>query len=284
MRYAAKWPKYADEWDRMVINPGRVAEFVFEARFAINHKATYQEAADKTGLPWPMIAVLHRRESDANFDTYLGNGQSLKHKTTEVPANRGPFLGPNAFIDGCIDAIKQEGWATISDWRLEKILFYCESFNGGGYDTHGIPSPYLFGDTNIQVPGKFVRDHVFDPHVVDPQPGCAPLLQQIAKLDPTVISCDEMAGITESELLARTGRRRLPSVRRVGRFAGDPLRSSSICDRELPRYPGRHPLNAPACGPTGGDLWRRRGHEAEPFSEGARGSFWDWCVSLYQGG
>lgn len=180
----------------MTINKSRAEEFAAYALFAIKHKETYQEIAAATGLPWHMIAVLHRRESDANFDTYLGNGQPLDHITTEVPRGRGPFKD---FITGAIDAVRQEGWAQILDWRLEKELFYSESFNGPGYDMRHIPSPYLWGGTNIQVRGKFTVDHGFDPFETDPQPGCAPILKTIATLDSSVVFARETS---EHELVA----------------------------------------------------------------------------------
>lgn len=178
----------------MVIKSNRVLEFVKMAEFAIAHKAIYQEASRVTGMPWAMIAIIHRREGDSDFNTYLGNGQSLKRKTTIVPKGRGPFLGPKAFIDGCIDSIRQEGWARIADWTsLERALFYCELFNGAGYDAKGLPSPYLWGGTNIQRPGKYIKDHVFSTKAMDSQPGCAPLLQQIMQLDPSIIFARESA-------------------------------------------------------------------------------------------
>jgi lysozyme family protein len=188
MRYARKWPVYAADWDRMVIKADRLHEFVTEAEFAIENKAIYQEASE-AGFPWAMVAVVHRREADCNFDAYLGNGQLLKHKTTEVPKGRGPFLGPKAFIDGCIDAVRQEGWASVHEWPLERVLYHLELFNGAGYNNlrgGALPSPYLWGGTNIQKPGKFIADRKFSKKVMDKQPGCAPLLQQIMKLDPSV--------------------------------------------------------------------------------------------------
>ena len=169
----------------MVIKPDHVSVFEAFAKVAIANKIIYSDLSNTTGVPWPMLAVIHRRESDANFHTYLGNGQLLSRVTTIVPKGRGPFVGTNAFIDGGIDAIKQEGWGSISDWRLEKQLYYCLLFNGIGTEPFH-PSSYIWGGTNIQVPGKWIRDHVFDPSVWDPQPGCAPLLKTIAQLDPTV--------------------------------------------------------------------------------------------------
>jgi lysozyme family protein len=181
MRYAVKWPEYAKQWDRMVIKPARVAEFTKLAAFAIAHKTIYQDIEDETHVPWWLIAVLHRRESDADFNTYLGNGQLLKRKTTIVPKGRGPFP---TFQAGAEDALHLDGLDAIADWTLEKALYWCEAFNGWGYAPK--PSPYIWGGTNVQVRGKYIRDGVFSSAVWDPQPGCAPILCMIAKLCPSV--------------------------------------------------------------------------------------------------
>jgi len=186
MRYSAMWPRYAAWWDKMVINTSRRAEFERLAKFAIDHKGIYQAITILTGVPWELIAVLHRRESDANFHTYLGNGQPLIHRTTIVPKGRGPFLGSHDFIDGAVDALKLEGMTDVKDWRLEKQLFWCEAFNGWGAANKGIPSSYIWGGTSIQHAGRWVADHVWNGTVWDQQPGCAPILATIAQLDPTV--------------------------------------------------------------------------------------------------
>lgn len=193
MQYAEMWPKYAAWWDAMTINASRLTEFTAEAKFAVDNKSRYEPIANITEVPWPMIACIHRRESNADFNCYLGNGQPLDEETTIVPRGRGPFTGPNAFFDGACDAIAQMKWNKIIDWRLEKQFYYCELFNGAGYYLHGIPSPYIWGGTNIQEPGKYVADGAFNPVVMDSQPGCAPLLQEIAKLDPSVVFTRETA-------------------------------------------------------------------------------------------
>lgn len=192
MRYSAIWPLYARWWDAMVIKPERVREFALEAEYSVSHKDTYleiQEAAPNK-VPWPMLAVIHWRESPGDraghprFDTYLGNGQVLSQRTTIVPRGRGPFIGPHAFRDGALDALKEDDILTVQDWRLEKMLFWITGFNGWGYGTR--PSPYIWGGTNIQIPGKYTSDHHYDPNVWDTQPGCAPLLASIARLDSTI--------------------------------------------------------------------------------------------------
>jgi lysozyme family protein len=193
MRYGTKWPEYARQWDAMRINPARLNEFVRLAQFAIEHKARYAAIQEMTardglgregeGVPWWMIAALHRRESDADFTTYLGNGEPLNRKTKLVPKGRGPFA---SFEAGALDAFKVDGLSAVLDWRLEKVLYFWELFNGPGYHVRGLPSPYLWGGTNIQKPGKFVADGKWNGRAVDKQPGCAPLLAAIAKLDPSI--------------------------------------------------------------------------------------------------
>ncbi len=183
MRYSAVWPTYARQWDAMTINAHRRQEFEQLALYALAHKAEYQHVEDATGVPWGMVAVIHRRESDADFHTYLGNGQSLHHETTKVPRGRGPF--PN-FQAGAVDALKIDGLTDVRDWRLEKQLYWMTGFNGWGYWVRSLPSPYIWGGTSIQQPGKYVADGVFDSRAWDIQPGCAPMLATIAEHDHSI--------------------------------------------------------------------------------------------------
>lgn len=204
MIYGRKWHEYAGQWNRMEINASRRTEAARAAQYAVEHKDIYKQIEHETGVSWPMVAVNHRRESDAQdqfgnplFTSYLGNGQPLWIKTTIVPKNRGPFIRKGdatndlqklieAFVEGAKDAYHIDKLDQVKDWRLEKILYYSELFNGPGYDMRGLPSPYLWGGTNIQKKGKFVRDGKFVPNTLDKQLGCASILWYIAKIDNTV--------------------------------------------------------------------------------------------------
>ena len=57
-------------------------------------------------------------------------------------------------------------------------------YNGTGYPG---PSPYIWGATNQQVRGKFIRDRVFSHSTWDTQLGCAAMLMGMLKLDPSII-------------------------------------------------------------------------------------------------
>lgn len=173
---------YADLWQRMELRPERVAAVNQIANRLIGSKARYQNVSQVTGVPWFVIAAIHNRESDANFNTYLGNGQPLNRVTTLVPAGRGPF--PN-WEAGAIDALGVDRLDQMSDWSVEHTCFAIEKFNGFGYRSQHPPvnSPYLWSFSNVYQSGKYVADGHFNPNAVDPQCGTMPIIKQIMALD-----------------------------------------------------------------------------------------------------
>lgn len=135
---------------------------------------------------WVFIAVIHDRESDMDFTTHLGQGDPLSRKTVHVPAGRGPFTGPDAFERGAVDALidcAPHAAMSNKDWSISGLLTSLERYNGLGYATRGIPSPYLWSGTNQYSRGKYVRDGVFDPSAVDKQLGCSGLILAIDAID-----------------------------------------------------------------------------------------------------
>jgi lysozyme family protein/peptidoglycan hydrolase-like protein with peptidoglycan-binding domain len=182
---------YERNWSNLSIRPPRADEARKEANRLLKGKSTYQQIETKTGVPWWFVGLCHYRESHFDFNTYLGNGQALGKVTTIVPKGRGPFNGANAFVDGAIDALRLDGFAGSTDWSIARTLFRLEGFNGFGYQSRGVNSPYLYGGSNIYGPpearaGKFVRDHVFDAEFVDPQLGTAVILKALVNLDESI--------------------------------------------------------------------------------------------------
>jgi lysozyme family protein len=172
---------YAKLWDQAKLS--HPAQAQAQAQRILASRATLTQVEQETGVPWFMVGALLYRESDLDFGTYLGNGQSLKRVTTVVPAGRGPF---SSFVDGAVDAIKLEGMYKIGPWTLELILYWTERFNGQGYFGHG-NSPYLWSWTDQYISGKFVADHVYDPNVVDVQGGCAAILMSLFSIDASLM-------------------------------------------------------------------------------------------------
>ena len=191
----ASFKEYRDDyeriWESLQIRPEKAEAARKLAQRIAAGKPRYQEVEARTGVPWWFIGLCHYRESSLDFETYLGNGQPLDRRTTIVPRGRGPFAGPNAFADGAVDALRLEGLVGVSDWSAARVLYRLEGFNGYGYHGKGVNSPYLWGGSTAYGPpgargGKFVRDHVFDPNVVDTQLGTAVILKALLDLDPTI--------------------------------------------------------------------------------------------------
>jgi lysozyme family protein len=188
---------YGNLYAKMAINPSRSAAVTAVAKKILAAKARYDEVEKLTCVPWWFVGLLHYRESNCDFATYLGNGQSLKRKTTIVPKGRGPFA---SFTDGAVDALRYQGYIGITDWSIEHALYLMEAFNGFGYVGKGVNSPYVWGGTSNYKIGKYVSDGVFSYSTVDAQLGVAPILKILLLLAPTLIGkAVDMAAETINE-------------------------------------------------------------------------------------
>lgn len=187
--------KLAVQWVGMKILRQR-PEMERVARKLVAKKAVYQEAEKATGVPWWMIAVIDLREGgESHLGTrHLHCGDPLTNYTVHVPVGR-PKVGhepPFTWLESAVDALKMKLFDKVKDWTIERVLHELEPYNGLGYFQKGIPSPYIWSCTSIYDPpngpgGKYVADHVFDPHAVDSQVGCAPLIRVLADLDKTIV-------------------------------------------------------------------------------------------------
>jgi lysozyme family protein len=170
-----------DEYRRLFatakVRPARVALVTHTVDRLVSHKARYEQAGNRVRVPWWFVAVIHELESSGDFTTHLHNGDPLSHKTVHDPAGRPPGRPPFTWRASAEDALRLEGFANVSDWSISHALFRLEKFNGLGYRSRGIPSPYLWSFSQHYTRGKFVGDHVFDPNAVSSQCGAAVLLR-----------------------------------------------------------------------------------------------------------
>jgi lysozyme family protein len=179
----------SERWDNARLT--RLPEFNSPAHRAVANKAIYLDVVRKAGMPdsvWVFVAVSHYREASQDFTRNLGQGDPLDRVTIHVPKGRGPFVGPDAFVEAAVDALKNcpPYAARETDWSIAGVLTTLERYNGTGYAVRGLPSPYIWSGTNQYVRGKFVADGVFDPSVVDRQLGCAGLIMRMMQIDPTI--------------------------------------------------------------------------------------------------
>jgi lysozyme family protein len=194
---------YNVNWANLRIRPERAAEVTREVNKLLAGKTRYLACEKRTGVPWWFIGLTHYRESHYNFNTYLGNGQPLNRVTTIVPKGRGPFA---TFEDGAEDAMKQMGFIGLKDWGIARTCYRLEAYNGFGYHSKGVNSPYLYGGSNIYGPpeergGKYVADHVFNSNVVDKQLGTLTLLKKLVEVDSSV----RLGPVSSGQPAAQTG-------------------------------------------------------------------------------
>ena len=153
------------------------------AQIIIAHKAKYKAVEDKTGVPWFWIGCVHYRESGFNWSRSLAQGDPWNRVSTHVPKGRGPFT---SWEDAAIDALKLHNLDGIKEWPIERCLYEFERYNGFGYTARGVNSPYVWGGTTKQQPGKYVADGVWDATVWDKQLGCAAILRYLIAQDGTI--------------------------------------------------------------------------------------------------
>ena len=189
---------YGNLWRSMKIRPERRAALEGAARKILRGKSRYMTVERSTGVPWFVIGLEHYREADCSFACHLHNGDNgypdangrLTVRTRQVPAGRPASAPPWTWEDSARDALAIDGLNRVVDWGIERIGYMCEKFNGEGYFGHDVNSPYVWAGSNHYGDppntGKYVADHVFDPHAIDTQLGCVPLLAVMMELDASI--------------------------------------------------------------------------------------------------
>lgn len=141
----------------------------------------YQDAAQETKIPWYVIGLIHGLEGDFDFSTHLHNGDSLQHKTVNVPRGRPDGTPPFTWKESSVDALNYDNFTSWHDWTVAGILFKIESYNGWGYRRHEINSPYLWSGSLFYDRGKYSSDGIYDKNLVSKQAGAAVALKYLTQ-------------------------------------------------------------------------------------------------------
>lgn len=181
---------YTDLWDTMVVDKTKVKEITAMVNTIVKNKARYEAVCKAVGgkMPWYYVGIIHAMEASCNFTKHLHNGDPLKNRTVQVPANRpiaDPAAGkgkPYTWEESAIDCCKYKGYDKIAVWDLETVFYQWERNNGFGYKTKGLNSPYLYSYTNQYTKGKYVADGKYDPNAISKQAGCAALLSVMIEM------------------------------------------------------------------------------------------------------
>lgn len=148
---------------------------------ALEHRPRYQTVGRQLSIPWWFVAGVHALESTFNFNTHLHNGDPLRARTSHVPKGR-PQKGsaPFSWEDSAIDALgDHQRLGGLSDWSLPRALWRFERYNGFGYRSRAVPSPYLWSFSSVYEKGKFTSDRRFSASAVSQQCGAAVLLKHL---------------------------------------------------------------------------------------------------------
>lgn len=148
-------------------------------------KVRYQVVEEKTNVPWWIVAVIHEREASQSWAANLAQGDRWDRVSVHVPRGQGPFPSWEA---AAVNALSRSPpyAARWTDWGVGGSLTILEMYNGLGYFSHGVPSPYLWSGTNQYSHGKYIADGHYDPAAIDHQLGCAGLISRMQLIDRSV--------------------------------------------------------------------------------------------------
>ncbi|MBS1730718.1 MAG: hypothetical protein JSS67_08055 [Bacteroidetes bacterium] len=175
--------EYQRLFDTCIIHPEKYDEVNAIIKTITTHNNRYQKVAAVVNVPWFFIGILHAMESGNDFKTHLYNGDSLKARTVNVPAGR-PKTGnpPFEWEYSAIDSLEYDGLDVWYDWSIPGILYKMEGYNGFGYRSKGINSPYLWSYSNHYTRGKFLSDGKYSSTAVSKQCGGAVLLRRMVEM------------------------------------------------------------------------------------------------------
>ena len=176
--------EYEDLFNTCVIHPERVSMVDETVAGLLAHRSRYQKVSDRMGIPWAFTAVIHNMEAGRNFSKHLHNGDSLTHRTVQVPTGR-PKAGtpPFTWEESATDALLLKKLGPQTDWSLAGTLYQLERYNGWGYRLYHphVLSPYLWCSCRHYKGGKYASDGTWSDTAVSRQCGAAVLLRRLAE-------------------------------------------------------------------------------------------------------
>jgi len=174
--------EYQTLYDTCLISPLHATEVEKTTTKIAANQARYETVGEALNIPWFFVGVTHCMEGGLDFNTHLHNGDPLTARTVQVPKGR-PKSGkpPFSWEESAKDALTFEGYAGKDDWSLTTMLYRFECYNGIGYRSRNINTPYLWSYSQHYTQGKFAADGVFSPVLVSKQCGAAVLIRRLAE-------------------------------------------------------------------------------------------------------
>lgn len=176
--------EYRQLFRTCTIRPERLATVRAMVNKIRANQARCAAVAQKTEVPWYLIAVLQAMEANLNFNRHLHNGDPLTARTVHVPKGRPPHGNPPfTWEESALDALQYEGFTAWHDWTLPGILYKLEGYNGWGYRKYhpDVLTPYLWSFSTHYTRGKYVSDGTWSATAVSQQCGAAVLLKEMVQ-------------------------------------------------------------------------------------------------------
>lgn len=164
----------------------------------------YEDVRAQIAVPIVVQATICEREDGADFTKSPAQGDPWNRVSIHVPRGIGPF--PDWTTAAVYSWTHFDNLAKNSaPWSMPYACWKWEAYNGFGYRAHGIPTPYVWGGTNVQKPGKFVADGKFNASVWDMQLGCVPVALRMIELKPELSFGQAIAQITAPSIIPAIG-------------------------------------------------------------------------------
>jgi lysozyme family protein len=210
--FAALAPGYTRLWAGLEPRSEHMPALREICRQLVAHRGRYQAVAQtvwKRADLWFVVALIDQMEHEPArglCNSHLHNGDSLTHRTVQVPAGRPPLPAkpPFTFQASAVDALRYEGLDQVAVWTVERLAYWLERYNGGGYLNKPVENPYLASWSTAYVAGKYVADHRYSATAVSGQPGALTILKVLIEIDPTIAAVLAPAKPQESPPMTTT--------------------------------------------------------------------------------
>ena len=173
---------YLALYDNCALRPERAAltNWYIATLLKPENRGRYEEVQKRLQVPWYFVGIIHSLEGSFNFSAHLHNGDPLRGRTWQVPAGRPKeWNPPTDWASSAADAMALKKYDNQPDWSVAQMLYRFEKYNGFGYRSRGIETPYLWSFSNQYSKGKYVKDGIWDSNSVSRQCGAALLVKEL---------------------------------------------------------------------------------------------------------
>jgi len=141
------------------------------------------------GMTSEQVAAIHWREGTGSFDKSIANGQALS-KPARLDGKMGTggktYSSTSSWEANAVEVMTHKAGEKRAPndgqpWSDSTFYTFAEKFNGTGYKSKGLATPYVYSGTTTYTGGKYVKDgpNGFDPNVKDRQLGVAVLTSSL---------------------------------------------------------------------------------------------------------